>query len=282
MRFVGELSFQEDKPVPKKECYAEETEIFIDEIAFTYFQHLVCYISESGEEDNLESGYTYNDFLEIAEGNTDLARHLFDEVTWEHPSTLFMVWESCGTLDELEKMYEEKKTVYSYTDSGDFVYCNNCEKTMLVPTGADKCPACYCEGMLRWVDEEHQEVNHSELNDLDGYKDFKIVVKNEPEPAEYLTDETLIEEFEMTPDSRHESLRTIICNGKAKIMTVDALIEVNRNCETCELEQYKKERRKIFCQFTTAEEFLEDFDSWKEQQDLEIEKVLDSNYRSSI
>jgi hypothetical protein len=175
MRFVGSLSFEEDKPVPKKEYYnyGEEAGIFIDEIAFTCFRHLVCYIPDNGEEESSGDWCTYQDFLDIAEGDTKRAKHLFDEVTWEHPSTLYDQWKGHGTLDEKD----DEKIIYSYTGFGDFVRCNNCIKTMLIPIGADMCPACYSEGRLAWMEEEYQEKNRSELNDLEGYKDFKIVVK---------------------------------------------------------------------------------------------------------
>jgi hypothetical protein len=203
MRFVGKITFQKNDSSPKiKKAYynyGEAADIFIDEIAFRYFRHLICYIPDNGEEDNPEDGCTYNDFLEITEGNTDLARHLFDEVTWEYPSTLYEQWASYGTLDELEKMYEEKTTVYSYTDSGDFVRCNNCDKTMLVPTGADKCPSCHYEGALAWADEEQQELTHSQLEETGK---FRAIVKNELEPSEYLSVEALIEDFGSTSYKR--------------------------------------------------------------------------------
>jgi hypothetical protein len=180
MRFVGEITFQDDGSATfKNEYYAsplgEEAEIFIDEIAFCYFRNLICYISDLGDEDNPEDGCTYNDFLEIAEGNKDIARHLFDEVHWEHPSTLYIQWETHGTLDELEAMY--KPVVYSYTGSGDFVHCNNCGKIMLLPTGADKCPSCYREGMLAWEDDSLHETTYHELVASEKYE---VVVENKP------------------------------------------------------------------------------------------------------
>jgi hypothetical protein len=44
----------------------------------------VCYMAEnSGKE------YTYQDFLEAAKGNPELARVLFDLCEWQHPETEF-------------------------------------------------------------------------------------------------------------------------------------------------------------------------------------------------
>jgi hypothetical protein len=202
MRFIGTIQFPEDGSAPKfkKEYYnyGEEAEIFIDEIAFRYFRNMVCYIPDNGDEtEPKENGCTYNDFWEIAEENATIACHLFYEVTWEYPSTLYEQWDAHGTLDELKEMYAEKTTVYSYTGSGDFVHCNNCNKTMLVPSGADKCPACCFEGALAWVDESLQETTHDELVASGKYE---VVVKNEPEPSEYLSNEVLINEFETHPN----------------------------------------------------------------------------------
>jgi hypothetical protein len=200
MRFVGEIVFPKNGSVPqfKKEYYnyGEEAEIFINEIAFTYFRNLTCYIPDLGEEDNPEDGCSYSNFLEIAERNTAIVRHLFDEVNWEYPLSLYEQWDATGALDELKQIYSEQPVVHSYTNSGDFVHCNNCNKIMLLPTGADKCPACYREGTLAWEDESRQETSLSELAESGKYK---VVVKNEPEPSEYLSDEVMTGEFEKCP-----------------------------------------------------------------------------------
>ncbi|KAA6302824.1 MAG: hypothetical protein EZS26_000994 [Candidatus Ordinivivax streblomastigis] len=202
MRFVGEIKFQKNGSSPKiKKAYynyGEAADIFIDEIAFRYFRHLICYIPDYGEENNPEDGLTYNDFLEITEGNTDLARHLFDEVTWEYPSTLYEQWASSGTLDELEEMYEEKTTVYSYTDTGDFVHCNNCNNTMLLPTGADRCPLCHYEEWIAWVNEDQTEVTYSELEKSGKYN---IERRGKLEPSEYLSVKVMVKEFGSTYQS---------------------------------------------------------------------------------
>ena len=107
MRFVGKIIFPEDGSVPqfKKACYnyGEEAEIFINEIAFEYFNNLCCYIPDMGSEDDEPDWCTCGDFLYTANDNKEIARRLFDEVTWEYPSTLYDQWECHGTLDEHEK-----------------------------------------------------------------------------------------------------------------------------------------------------------------------------------
>jgi len=43
-----------------------------------------CYVPEL-----TDNKYTYNDFLEIAKDNRELAQTLFDLVDWQHPETLY-------------------------------------------------------------------------------------------------------------------------------------------------------------------------------------------------
>ena len=107
MRFVGEIIFPEDGSAPqfKKAYYnyGEEAEIFINEIAFEYFNNLCCYIPDMGSEDDEPDWCTCGDFLYTANDNKEIARRLFDEVTWEYPSTLYDQWECHGTLDAIEE-----------------------------------------------------------------------------------------------------------------------------------------------------------------------------------
>jgi len=44
----------------------------------------ICYVPELTDHK-----YTYNDFLEIAKNNKELAQMLFDFVDWQHPETLY-------------------------------------------------------------------------------------------------------------------------------------------------------------------------------------------------
>jgi hypothetical protein len=181
---------------------------------------------------------------------------------WKYPATLYDQWASSGALDELEKTDTEKTTVYSYTDSGDFVRCDNCDTSMLVPIGADKCPACHFEGGLVWADNNRQEAT---LSALEETGEFNITIKNEPEPVEYLSVEVLRDEYEMDTEE--------ICRQ---------IIHADRSCEKYEWEQYENERRSVFPQLDSTKKILQDFDTWKEQSDLEYEKIQDANYYSSL
>lgn len=51
------------------------------------------------------------------------------------------------------------ETVDVYTERGDLVTCSDCGKVMLLPYGADKCPACKKEGCLVWTDESLREAD---------------------------------------------------------------------------------------------------------------------------
>lgn len=62
-------------------------------------------------------------------------------------------------------MSKEKMTVTDYSTDvvGDFVRCNQCDRIMLLPVGADRCPECECENGLMWVDDENQESSAEKL-----------------------------------------------------------------------------------------------------------------------
>ena len=55
------------------------------------------------------------------------------------------------------------ETVDVYTERGDLVTCSDCGKVMLLPYGADKCPACKKEGCLVWTDESLREADIDSL-----------------------------------------------------------------------------------------------------------------------
>lgn len=83
------------------------------------------------------------------------------------------------------------ETVNVYTESGDFVTCNNCGKVMLLPHGADKCPECKQTGRLAWTDDDLQETT------IDGLlvRHCNLHQKNDLNPEEYLSHKVLNSEF---------------------------------------------------------------------------------------
>ena len=106
----------------------------------------ICYVPEN---DTFVSGYDYNDFLEIAEGNEEIADYLFDTVDWQHPETLFdeniregefAYCPSCGKLymsynkpicDDCKRIEEAKALINDFvaaeydSDSADFSDLSN-------------------------------------------------------------------------------------------------------------------------------------------------------------
>lgn len=75
------------------------------------------------------------------------------------------------------------ETVNVYTTDGDFVTCSDCGKVMLLPRGADKCPACKKEGCLAWTDENLQETDIDSLLE----RHYNLHRKNELQPEDYLS-----------------------------------------------------------------------------------------------
>lgn len=97
-----------DNPEYKKE-HTGNGFVFKDEIAFEYFNDRVCYVAELEGNDEFDDyvGSSYSDFLEICEGDTKLALDLFEEVDWQHPSTLYNDWDLHGRFDENEQEKEK-------------------------------------------------------------------------------------------------------------------------------------------------------------------------------
>lgn len=56
----------------------------------------------------------------------------------------------------------------SANNLGDFVYCCNCQQTMLIDIGSLKCSECE-EETLMWADENNQEVDESFFSKNDNY-----------------------------------------------------------------------------------------------------------------
>ena len=86
---------------------------------------------------------------------------------------------------------ENIMTVDVYTISGDFVTCSGCGEMMLLPHGADKCPACRSEGNLSWTDDTLQET------DIDGLleRHYNLHQKSNLNPEDYLSPSVLATEY---------------------------------------------------------------------------------------
>lgn len=80
-------------------------------------------------------------------------------------------------------------TVDAYTESGDYVKCNNCNTYQLLPHGTDKCPKCKAVGCMSWVLDSQQEANYDDLIRLKQ----SISTQRELSPEQYLSEESLNE-----------------------------------------------------------------------------------------
>lgn len=104
-------------------------------------------------------------------------------------------------------------TVDVYAISGDFVTCSDCGKVMLLPHGADKCPACRSEGTLAWTDDALQET------DIDGLvgRHCNLHQKADPAPEEYLSLSILATEYIPylvgKPQTARETLALLLDTG---------------------------------------------------------------------
>ena len=104
-------------------------------------------------------------------------------------------------------------TVDVYAISGDFVTCSDCGKVMLLPHGADKCPACRSEGTLAWTDDALQE---TDIDRLVG-RHCNLHQKADPAPEEYLSLSILATEYIPylvgKPQTARETLALLLDTG---------------------------------------------------------------------
>lgn len=104
-------------------------------------------------------------------------------------------WDEKDYMMEIESFYKDKtkkeypKELHAFTDFGDWVKCNNCDKTMLLPVGSEVCPCCHTEGCLTWVNDEHQEAFSKDLKSK-----YRIISEDEISPEKYLVQNALREE----------------------------------------------------------------------------------------
>lgn len=123
MEFYGYFEFNEiDKQCRFAPDYTVEGYIFKDDILFTFFYDLICYISEGEFEDadgENFTGSTYSDILKITNGIKKYARAIFEHTEWQHPSTIWEDWNNNGVLDEGFLTGEESKRILKFLLAGD-------------------------------------------------------------------------------------------------------------------------------------------------------------------
>lgn len=104
-------------------------------------------------------------------------------------------------------------TVDVYAISGDFVTCSDCGKVMLLPHGADKCPACKKEGCLAWTDDSLREADIDSLLE----RHCNLHQEKDPQPEEYLSLAVLATEYIPylvgKPQTARETLALLLDTG---------------------------------------------------------------------
>ena len=108
---------------------------------------------------------------------------------------------------------EKTMTVDVYAISGDFVTCSDCGKVMLLPHGADKCPACKKEGCLAWTDDSLREADIDSLLE----RHCNLHQEKDPQPEEYLSLAVLATEYIPylvgKPQTARETLALLLDTG---------------------------------------------------------------------
>lgn len=108
-----------------------------------------------------------NEFTE-AHKNTD----------WSMTDYMETVFRFADEKLETSNMEPAKPRLLAFAGFGDYVHCNNCDTTMLLPIGADTCPLCHKEGCMNWMDKEKQELSalHLESQYHVIYKQVKVPI----------------------------------------------------------------------------------------------------------
>lgn len=117
------------------------------------------------------------------------------------------------------------QTINVYTKAGDFVTCSDCGNVMLLPYGADRCPACGTEGKLSWTDESLQET------DIDGLleRHCNLHQKNDPNPEDYLSLSVLATEHVPYLAGKPQTAREIL----ALLLDISRLFEEHWRSTRC-------------------------------------------------
>ena len=94
--------------------YFRQGWIFKDPEAFRDREDAPCYVPELND-----TVYTKQDFLELCNGQEEIAQELFGQLDWQSPPALFNEWEEMGEIET----------------------CRQCGKLFLA-FGAGQCPYC--------------------------------------------------------------------------------------------------------------------------------------------
>jgi len=89
--------------------------IFKDREAFEQKSTQICYMPELTDSDDVSEGYSYQDFIDLANGTFEnlgvngnaevFARLLFDSCEWQSPETLIDEWNNSDEFEDYPQTY---------------------------------------------------------------------------------------------------------------------------------------------------------------------------------
>ena len=70
-----------------------------------------------------------------------------------------------GNTTHIMDIYSKQlcNRVDAYTESGDLVRCNNCDRQLLLPTGTEICPVCKAEKQFSWLDGSKHQYDYDDI-----------------------------------------------------------------------------------------------------------------------
>lgn len=94
LKMVGTISYDisRSKNVFTRD-YRGQGAYFADQIAFTYFRNVVCYIPQHGDPADPDCHYTRSRLVALCGGDEEKAARLFGCLSWEYPETLLNDWD---------------------------------------------------------------------------------------------------------------------------------------------------------------------------------------------
>lgn len=100
------------------------------------------------EDDEIEAMEYFDNVCEMTEGEKE--------------------WFGIRGDDQIVVLDRRTSNNQSADNFGDFIFCHNCGRRMLVDIGTQKCPECE-ENVIDWADENNQEVDESFFSKNDNY-----------------------------------------------------------------------------------------------------------------
>lgn len=151
----------------------------------------VCYVPELDDTE-----YTYMDFYNLANGNEEIARVLFDMVDWQSPET--------------------KKN--ELLENDEIHICINCEN-MYDSYGADKCPHC---GQLKVIDSFNDEKSEIFIFTVNN-NEYKVTVNTDlMKKMDWSWDSLIfannIDTFAVVENTANQESSVLNTNGEVKVL----------------------------------------------------------------